>query len=113
MRIGESVSMFFAFSVASMRSDSGCMCRPLVTGVPPPHPASVICAAIAAHAKSARRCGREGVIPKLEDPELMLRAPPLRDPLRNVRWFQWDMGALLGADDGADESTSSQAGISW
>jgi hypothetical protein len=53
--------MFFAFSVASMRSDSGCMWRPLVTGAPPPHPASVITAAIAADASSARSRGREGV----------------------------------------------------
>src|SRR6266446_613765 len=53
--------MFFVFSVASMRSDRGCTWRPLVTGAPPPHPASVICAAIAADASSARRRDRESV----------------------------------------------------
>jgi hypothetical protein len=37
------------------------MWRPLVAGVPPPHPASVICAAIAADAKSARSRRRERV----------------------------------------------------
>jgi hypothetical protein len=41
--------------VASMRSDSGCRWRLLVAGGPPPQPASVSCAAMAAEAKSARR----------------------------------------------------------
>src|SRR5262249_43396056 len=61
IRIGEPFSMFFSFSVASMRSDRGCMWRPLVTGAPPPHPASVICEAIAVDARSARRRDRERV----------------------------------------------------
>src|SRR5437773_10819509 len=59
IRIGDSFSIFLDLSVASIRSDNGCLCRPLVTGVPPPHPASVIPAAIAADARSARSRGRE------------------------------------------------------
>src|SRR5262249_46625840 len=76
IRIGESFSMLFSLSVASMRSDRGCMWRPLVTGAPPPHPASVICAAIADDARSARRRDRDRVnwycrrapIPNMTDP---------------------------------------------
>jgi hypothetical protein len=32
-------------------------------------------------------------------------------PLQKRREVQWDIGAALGADAGADESTSPQAGI--
>jgi hypothetical protein len=42
------------------------------------------------------RYAAQGVIPKLEDPELMLRAPPLGHPLQKYTVVQWDMGALFG-----------------
>ena len=32
-------------------------------------------------------------------------------PLQKRTEIQWDIGAALGADDGADESTSQQVGI--
>jgi hypothetical protein len=38
----------------------------------------------------------ERIIPKLEDPDFMLRAPLLRHPLQKRTVVQWDMGALLG-----------------
>jgi hypothetical protein len=53
--------MCFVLSVASIWSESGCIWRPLDTGGPPEHAASVICAAIAADAASARKKGDETV----------------------------------------------------
>ncbi len=41
----------------------------------------------------------------------MLRAPLSGNPLQKRTEVQWDIGAALGADDGADESMSPQAGF--
>jgi hypothetical protein len=58
-RIGDSFAIFFSSMSAIIRSESGCMWRPLTAGVPSVlQPASAIAAAIAADAKSARTKGR-------------------------------------------------------
>src|SRR5215510_13945291 len=54
---------------------------------------------------------RMGLILKLGDPELMLPAPPLRQPLQKRPAVQWDMGVLLRHGACAHESMSPQAGI--
>src|SRR5687768_7644312 len=48
------------------------------------------------------------VIPKLTDPELMLRAPH-RDILQKQTVVQWDIGAVLKRGRAADESASPQS----
>src|SRR5262249_45373453 len=59
-KIGDSFAMFLLSISACIRSERGCMCRPLTAeGVPSvSQPASASAAAIAADAKSARTEGR-------------------------------------------------------
>jgi hypothetical protein len=48
------------------------------------------------------------IIPKLADPDSCCRRPTGTSIATEV---QWDIDAALGADDGADESSSPQVGI--
>ena len=50
------------------------------------------------------------LILKLADPDSCCRGPT-GTSIAKTYGSQWDIGAALGADDGADESTSPQVGI--
>ena len=52
------------------------------------------------------------LIPKLADPDSCC-GRPTGTPLQKRTEVQWDIGAAVDADDGADESTSPQAGIRY